>query len=36
MRVRCERKGVKWHLVQGHAEGADEAPVVVPQSNGGR
>lgn len=25
----------RWHLVQGHAEGTDEAPIVVLQSNGG-
>lgn len=28
-------KGVWWHLVQSHAEGADEAPILVPQRNGG-
>lgn len=32
--IMCE-KGVRWHLVQGHAEGTDEAPIVVLQSNGG-
>ena len=34
----CKRrykKVTRWHLVQGHAEGADEAAIVVLQSNGG-
>ena len=35
VRKMCE-KGVRRHLEQGHAESADEASIVVLQSNGGR